>query len=186
MPKILAQEEMGNFEVLKWMQETKKRHAREDREAEAQGLTLKPRPTNLIKSFEKHERHLKRDVYPYAKNPSVHNEDYDIDEVVNKYSHAVIERVHKPILKKYQGKVRSGDLTKKEAEDQMEEETEPKVFSEMELMQLHNLAPTGMEALQLIIEQWEERFTEEEMGVILEVTSEILRPDEVAANQANK
>lgn len=183
MPKVLAMEEMGNFEVKQWMADTKKRHEREDREAEAQGLVLKPRPTNLKKAFDKHERHLNRDVYPYAKNPSVYNENYDIDEVVDKFNHAVVDRVHRRVLKRYQDKLRSGELTKKQAEDQMEAENDPKIFSEMELMQLHNLAPKNIEGLQLIIEQWEERFTEEEMALILDAVMEILRPDELAAKQ---
>lgn len=179
-------EEMGNFEVLQWMRDTKKRHAKEDRETEAQGLNLKPRPTNLKKAFEKHERHLTRDVYPYEKNPSVHNENYDIDVVVEKLNVAFVEAVHKPILAKYRAKIRSGELSKKQAEDKMEEEQEPKIFSEMELMQLHNLAPTTHETLQLCIEQWEERFTDEEMGKILEVIAEILRPDELAAKKGEQ
>lgn len=179
MPKITNMEEMGNFEVLKWMQDTKKRHAKEDAEAAAANLKLPPRPANLAKAFEKHEHHLKRDIYPYEKNPSVYNEKYDIDDIVTKFNNVVLDRIAKPILKKYQDKVRQQEMTAKEADKAMEKETEPKVFTEMELMQLHNLAPTTMETLQLIIEQWEERFTEEEMGVILEIVMEVLRPDEL-------
>lgn len=179
-------DEMGNFEVLKWMRETRERHAREDREAEAEGLVLKPRPAALNRAFEKHERHLTRDVYPYEKNPSVHNEKYDVDVVVKKLYDLHIERVCRPILRKYEGKVRAGELSKKQAEDKMDEELDPKCFTEMELMQMHNLAPTGIETIQLCIEQWEERFTEEEMQVILECIAEILRPDELAAKKAKQ
>lgn len=183
MPKILAMEEMGNFEVLRWMRATKKRHEAEDEQYKAEGLVLKPRPVNVKKAFEKHERHLTRDVYPYDQNPSVHNDNYDIDEVVNKLNQAILARVHEPILRKYQDTVRAKELTVKEAEKKFDEEGEPKVLSEMELMQLHNLAPRGMETLQLMIEQWEERFTEEEMGQILEAIMEVLRPDELAAKK---
>lgn len=183
MPKVLAMEEMGNFEVLKWMRDTKKRHETEDEQCKANGLVLKPRPVNLNKAFDKHERHLTREIYPYDSNPSVYNPNYDIDEVVAKLNQAILNRLHEPILQKYQDKVRAQEMTVKEAEKKFEEEGEPKVLSEMELMQLHNLAPTGMETLQLMIEQWEERFTEDEMEEILEAVVEVLRPDELATRK---
>lgn len=178
MPKILGMEEVTNFEVLKWIRDTKKRHAEEDAQYEAEGLVLKPRPLNFKQALEKHERHLTKDFYPYEKNPSIYNENYDIDEACQKLNVAVVERVHRPIQKKYRDKVSAKEMTLKEAEEAYDKETDPKLFTEMEIMMLHNLAPKGMEALQLIIEQWEERFTEEEMSLVLEAVADILRPDE--------
>lgn len=178
MPKILASDDMMNFEVLQWIRDTKQRHAEEDAQAESEGLQLKPRPANFKKAMEKHERHLTRDVYPFEKNPSVYNENTDIDDLCAKLNHAVIKRVHQPIQEKYKAKIAAKELTVKEAQEKFDKETEPKCFADFEISQLHNLAPKGLETLQLAIEQWEERFTEAEMLLILEAVKEVLRPDE--------
>lgn len=186
MPKVLEMEEMGNFEVLKWMRDTRKRHDKEDREAKAAGLDLKPRSRNLERAFEKHERHLARDNYPYEKNKSVHNEDYDVDEVTEKLNQAIVNRVHRPIMEKYQAKYRSQEMTGDEAQQGYDEESEPKILTTSELVMIHNHAPTTVETLSPMIEQHDERFTEAELGLIVEAIVEILRPDEKAGKDKKR
>jgi FixJ family two-component response regulator len=57
----------------------------------------------------------------------------------------------------------------------LEKEQEAKGLSEAELLQVYNLAPQAVEILQNIVVDWEERFTAEEMEVVVKTVGEVFR-----------
>ena len=85
------------------------------------------------------------------------------------------ERILGPLEEKYREVIRSGEKTEAQALKALEREQEMKGLSEAELLQIYNLAPNAVEILQNIVVEWEERFTGEEMEVIVKTVGEVFR-----------
>lgn len=174
---------MLNAEVLEWTQRKRKQHEREDTEDRAKGLTLPHRPKNFTEALEKHERHLKSDAYPYAKNPSAY-EGKNADLSLKMFSDATMDKIQVPVFERFKERLRNKELTVKQAQDEMEIEHEKKELSETEMLMIHNHAPMCVEMLQPMIENVDERFTAEELEILVECVKEVYRVDEVEVKEA--
>ena len=176
--KVLATEQkLSNAEVLHWLQQTRARHAREDKAA---GRDPPQRPKNFLDALQKHERHLISSAYPYTRNPSAYsgtNQDKSLREFYDKYFAAI----HQPVFEKWKAAVQAGEVEKMKAGEEMEKAQVKKELSEEELLMVHNLAPKTVEMLQPMLEGAEERFTVEELQTIVDVVKEVYRKDEMAA-----
>ncbi|MCP6335915.1 Rpb4 family DNA-directed RNA polymerase subunit, partial [Klebsiella pneumoniae] len=83
------------------------------------------------------------------------------------------ERILVPLEEKYKEMIKSGEKSEKDALKALEREQETKGLSEVELLQIYNLAPQAVEILQNIVVDWEDRFSPEEMDVIVQVITEV-------------
>lgn len=183
-------EEVGSMEALQIMADIRKRHAEEDEEEKANlkaGEVFVPRPAKLYKTLEKHERHLNRDVYPHSndKNNSIYA-DFDRDSTIKAFEEAFLAKVHQPVVDYYIQKKKNKEMTYAEAKEEMDTVMDKKCLEEIEILNIHNIAPKEMEPLQTMIEEWEDRFTLEDMQLILDVVMEVLRPDELKERNALK
>ena len=170
---------MSNAEVLDWLKQTRARHAREDAEDTAAGNKPSPRPQNFLDAMTKHERHLKSDAYPYEKNPSAYaGKNQDIS--LRRFNDEHFEAIHTPIFEKFKAAIKAKVISKEEGAEQMEQEQLRKEISEEELLMIHNHAPKTVEMLQPMLENWEERYTVEELQVIVDVIKDVYRQDELA------
>lgn len=185
-PKILNLDHVfSNAEVLQWTEQKRAQHAREDAEDRAAGITPKPRPANFMRMLEKTERHLTSDAYPYVKNPSAYKGDNQHDSV-HKFSDAKFDRIQKPIFERYKEAIRKGLMSTDEAKQKMGAEQEKKELTETELLMVCNHAPTCVEMLEPMIEEVEERFTKEELQIIVDCINEVLRADELKAKRKER
>ena len=189
MPIVHSEEELGNIELLQFINDTEKRHAEEDEIEKANlkpGETFIPRPQKVYRTFAKHRAHLNRDVYPYKANPKLYDlENYNLEEETG-FDNAVHNRIQVPWAEKYRLKVRNKEMSAKDAEKERDEGLDKKCLTEMEFMNIYNIAPKEMTALQLIIEDSDDRFTPEEMEIILNAVMEFLRPEEYKAREQLK
>jgi hypothetical protein len=85
------------------------------------------------------------------------------------------DRILGPLEDKYKEMIKNGEKSEKDALKALEKEQEAKGLSEAELLQIYNLAPQAVEILQNIVVDWEERFSAEEMDVIVQVINEVFR-----------
>jgi hypothetical protein len=180
MPKVLEMEQkMSNAEVLDWLKQTRARHAREDAEDKAAGIEPTSRPQNFLDAMTKHERHLKSDAYPYEKNPSAYaGKNNDIS--LRKFNDEHFEAIHVPVFEKFKAAIKAKLISKEEGAEEMEKEQLRKEITEEELLMIHNHAPKNVEMLQPMLENWEERYTLEELQVIVDVIKNVYRQDELA------
>jgi hypothetical protein len=185
MPKVLEMEQkMSNAEVLDWLKQTRARHAREDAEDKAAGIEPTPRPENFLDAMTKHERHLKSDTYPYEKNPSAYagkNQDVSL----RRFNDEHFEAIHIPVFEKFKAAITAKAISKEEGAEQMEQEQLRKEISEEELLMIHNHAPKTVEMLQPMLENWEERYTLEELQVIVDVIKDVYRQGEMAGQASS-
>jgi hypothetical protein len=84
-------------------------------------------------------------------------------------------RILEPLDEKYRGIVARGEKSESQALKALEKEQEVKGLSEAELLQIYNLAPQAVEILQNIVVDWEDRFTAEEMEIVVKTVSEVFR-----------
>ena len=182
MVKVIGEMDhyMSNAEVLTWMKNKRKQHAREDADDREQGITPTPRPQNLVDSLKKHERHLKSSHYPYEKNPSAY-EGTNQDRSVHDFSEATMQKIQVPLVEDYRTAIKAKFKTVKEAQDELEVLQEKKELTEMEILMIHNHAPTSVETLQPMIEDIEKRFTEKEQEMLVECIKDVYRADEMKA-----
>ncbi|KAK4543217.1 hypothetical protein LTR36_005767 [Oleoguttula mirabilis] len=165
-------EPMSNADVLEFFRNTKARIKTEDAEDKAMGIKIKPRPANFLKAMEKHQRELESNKYPYKKNPKA----YDGYDGMGEFDNLVVQRVILPCSDKYRGK----GMNEEEIEATLGKEHEMKQLTETEHLQIHNNAPQCVEMLQPMIENHEERFTPEEMELIVQAIMEVYRKEEMA------
>ncbi|KAF2480134.1 hypothetical protein BDY17DRAFT_303286 [Neohortaea acidophila] len=176
---------MSNAEVAHWISQKRAQHAREDAQDKASGARPTPRPPNFLKSLEKHERHLSSDAYPYEQNPSAYKGD-NSDKSIAKFQAEHMSRIQEPLAAKYKDAVRKKELSVREAQVKLEMEQEKKELTEAELLMIHNHAPTSAEQLQPMIESVDDRFTPQELEVLLDIILKVFRVDQLQAARLAK
>jgi hypothetical protein len=151
MPTILdpGTVRLSNADVLHWLAQKKAQNA-----AEAAGDNSRK--------------------YPYTDNPGAYAGENRI-ESMRVFVEKLDERILEPLDEKYKEIIRSGEKTEAQALKALEREQEAKGLSEAELLQVYNLAPQAVEILQNIVVDWEERFTAEEMEIVVQTIVEVFR-----------
>ena len=166
-------EPVANSEVLQWIKDTKARHAAEDAEDKAAGIAVTKRPKNFISAITKHERELADPKYPYTKNPKA----YANWEAMEAFDQRMVVLVINPCSEKYKGQ----GLTRKEVDEQLGGEQEMKSLTETEHLMIHNLAPQSAEQLSTVLENCYDRYTAEELELIVQAINETYRKEEIEA-----
>lgn len=164
---------LTNAEVLDWVKSKRAQHAREA----AQDRSI-PHPKNLVKVLEKTERHLTTEAYPYESNPTAYSDLESRNEALKRFSELTMERIQRPLCENYKDKVRTKAMTVKEARSKLVSEQEKKELTEPELLMIVNHAPAVVDILQPMIESCDERFTAEELDIIVQCVRDTFRPDE--------
>jgi len=176
MPTILdpGTVRLSNADVLHWLSQKKAQNAADAASDKAAGRKKVFLPDNYQRALRKHERELSSRKYPYADNPGAYAGDNRI-ESMRVFVEVLDERILGPLEEKYRGVIRSGEKTEAQALKALEREQEMKGLSEAELLQIYNLAPNAVEILQNIVVEWEERFTAEEMEIVVKTVGEVFR-----------
>lgn len=162
---------MSNAEVLRWLQQKRAQYASEDAQ----------RPEDLLKSLERHERHLSSAAYPYQKNPSVYL-DGKAEGAIHRFAEEHFKRIQQPLVDKYGRAIREKTMSKAAAQRKIKAEQDRKELSEAEMLMVYNLAPTCVELLQPCIEEVENRFTADELETLVDIIKQVFRADEVKAS----
>ncbi|KAK5126111.1 hypothetical protein LTR85_011466 [Meristemomyces frigidus] len=163
-------EPLSNTDVLDFLKAKRTQIKEEDAQDKADGKKIKPRPQNFLKAIDKHQRVLESPQYPYVKNPKAYTEYAGMQ----KFDDLVVKRVILPCSDKYRGK----KMTAEEIEATLGKEHEMKQLTDTEHLQIYNHAPQCVEMLQPMIENYEERFTTEEMDLIQQAIIECYRAEE--------
>lgn len=176
MPTILdpGTVRLSNADVLHWLAQKRAQHASDAAADKAAGRKKTFLPDNYQRALRKHERELSARKYPYTDNPGAYAGDGRL-ESVNRFVEKLDEKFLPPLEEKYKALFKSGEMSEAKALKAMEKEQEAKGLSEVELLQVYNLAPQAVEILQNILVDWEERFTAEEMEEIVAVVGEVFR-----------
>jgi hypothetical protein len=176
MPTILdpGTVRLSNADVLHWLAQKKTQHASDAASDKSAGRKKSFLPDNYQRALRKHERELKAHKYPYTDNPGAYLGDNRI-ESMRVFVEKLDERILEPLDEKYRGIVAMGEKSEAQAMKLLEKEQEAKGLSEAELLQVYNLAPQAVEILQNIVVDWEERFTAEEMEVVVQTVGEVFR-----------
>lgn len=178
MVKVLEIEgSLTNAEVMHFIKNKRAQHAREDAEDRVEAKEKDTRPPRFMKSLAKHERHLKSESYPYAKNPTAYNEAEHIN-TLKQISKMHIDRIKIPIVEEFKRRARAKSGSEEALKTQLQAELEKKALTDPEWLMLANHAPTTTEMLHPMIEQCDERFTQEELAIIVQCIKETLRKDE--------
>ncbi|KAK5175449.1 uncharacterized protein LTR77_000588 [Saxophila tyrrhenica] len=184
MVQILRVEgHLPNAEVLHHITTTRARHARED-DAAPDGKKVHARPANFLASLDKHERHLQSPHYPYLKNPSVYGTPFSQSKALRKLSALHMRRIQHPLYEDYMGKVQRGEINADRARKKLERLQERKELTDTEWLMIVNHAPVVLELLQPMVEDCDERFTEEEREILLQCVKDVLRKDEGKRGEA--
>lgn len=180
MPTILdpGTVRLSNADVLHWLSQKKAQNAADAASDKAAGRKKTFLPDNYQRALRKHERELSSRKYPYTDNPGAYAGDNRI-ESMRVFVETLDERILGPLDEKYKDLIESkrgeGEAEVKKVMKALEREQEMKGLSEAELLQVYNLAPQAVEILQNIVVDWEERFTAEEMEVIVRTVGEVFR-----------
>lgn len=186
MPTILdpGTVRLSNADVLHWLSQKKAQHAADAASDKAAGRKKTFLPDNYQRALRKHERELNARKYPYTDNPGAYSGDNRI-ESMRVFVEKLDERILEPLDEKYKGIIESKEKTEAQALKALEREQEAKGLSEAELLQVYNLAPQAVEILQNIVVDWEERFTAEEMEIIVQTVGEVFRCGETLPETSN-
>lgn len=176
MPTILdpGTVRLSNADVLHWLSQKKAQNAADAAADKAAGRKKAFLPDNYQRALRKHSRELNSRKYPYADNPGAYLGDNRI-ESMRVFVERLDERILGPLEERYREIIRSGEKSEAAALKALELEQEKKGLSEAELLQVYNLAPQAVEILQNIVVDWEERFTGEEMEVVVQTVGEVFR-----------
>jgi hypothetical protein len=176
MPTILdpGTVRLSNADVLHWLSQKKSQNAAEAAADKAAGRKKSFLPDNYQRALRKHERELVSRKYPYTDNPGAYAGENRI-ESMRVFVEKLDERILEPLDEKYRALIASGEKSEAQVLKALEREQEAKGLSEAELLQVYNLAPQAVEILQNIVVDWEERFTAEEMDVVVRTVGEVLR-----------
>jgi len=176
MPTILdpGTVRLSNADVLHWIAQKKAQNAADAASDKAAGRKKAFLPDNYQRALRKHERELNSRKYPYTDNPGAYAGDNRIDSM-RVFVEKLDEKILEPLDEKYREIIRSGEKSEAQALKALEREQEAKGLSEAELLQVYNLAPQAVEILQNIVVDWEERFTQEEMEVVVQTIGEVFR-----------
>lgn len=167
-------EPMSNEDVLEFIKAKTQQYKDDDAQDKADGIPIKPRPKNLLIALEKHKRELESDKYPYTRNPKAYDGSYDS---MKEFDDLVMKWIILPCTAKYTNK----GFKAEEIDAKLGKDHEMKSLTEMELLQIHNHAPQCAEMLQPMIENWEERFSPEEMDLIVKAIMQAYRKEEPGA-----
>ena len=176
MPTILdpGTVRLSNADVLHWLAQKKAQNAADAASDKAAGRKKAFLPDNYQRALRKHDRELSSRKYPYTDNPGAYAGDNRIDSM-RVFVEKLDERILGPLDEKYREVIRSGEKSEGAALKALEKEQEAKGLSEAELLQVYNLAPQAVEILQNIVVDWEERFTPEEMELVVQTVGEVFR-----------
>lgn len=176
MPTILdpGTVRLSNADVLHWINQKKAQNASDAASDKAAGRKKSFLPDNYQRALRKHERELTARKYPYTDNPGAYSGDNRIASM-RVFVEKLDERILGPLDEKWKAMVQSGEKSEAQALKGLDKEMEAKGLSEAELLQVYNLAPQAVEILQNIVVDWEERFTAEEMEVIVQTVGEVFR-----------
>jgi hypothetical protein len=178
-PKVLSIDgHMTNAEVASFLKKKREQHKQEDDADKAKGKAPSERPKNLVKSLDKHERHLNSPHYPHEKNPSAYATDDARADTFKEFQDKHMQRVQVPLFESFKEKVKAKLMTGQEGKQKLEVEQEKKELTETELLMIENHAPTDVTLLQPMIDNAENRFTPEELQVIVDCVKETWRKDE--------
>jgi hypothetical protein len=178
-PKIISIDgHMTNAEVASFLKKKREQHKQEDDADKANGKAPLERPKNLVKSLDKHERHLNSPHYPHEKNPSAYATDEARADTFKDFQDKHMQRVQVPLFESFKEKVKAKLMTGQEGKQKLEVEQEKKELTETELLMIENHAPTDVTLLQPMIDNAENRFTPEELQVIVDCVKETWRKDE--------
>lgn len=176
MPTILdpGTVRLSNADVLHWLAQKKTQNALDAASDKAAGRKKAFLPDNYQRALRKHERELNARKYPYVDNPGAYAGENRI-ESMRVFVEMLDERILGPLEEKFRENVASEEKSEAQALKVLEREQEMKGLSEAELLQVYNLAPQAVEILQNIVVDWEERFTAEEMEVVVKTVGEVFR-----------
>lgn len=176
MPTILdpGTVRLSNADVLHWLAQKKAQNAADAASDKAAGRKKQFLPDNYQRALRKHERELNARKYPYVDNPGAYAGDNRVASM-RVFVERLDDRILGPLEETYKQMIKSGEKSGKDALKALEREQEAKGLSEVELLQIYNLAPQAVEILQNIVVDWEERFSAEEMDVIVQVITEVFR-----------
>ena len=168
MPTILdpGTVRLSNADVLHWLAQKKAQNAADAAADKAAGRKKAFLPDNYQRALRKHGRELSSRKYPYADNRSAS---------MRVFVERLDERILGGLEEKYRESIKSGEKSEAQALKALEREQEAKGLTETELLQIYNLAPQAVEILQNIVVDWEERFTAEEMEVVVQTVGEVFR-----------
>ena len=178
--------QLSNAEVRLWMLQKRQQHAEEDAADRANGLQPSVRPANFMKILNTTELHLGRSVYPYEKNPSVYSTEGHYVNAIKNFNKQLAARLARPFLVKYKKERKNGRYTSKGAFLAFKKAMVPKEITRTELINIENLAPKNVEMLQPLLESHEERFTADELQIIVDTIEAVFRPDEKNAKEQAK
>ncbi|KAK0948086.1 hypothetical protein LTR29_000610 [Friedmanniomyces endolithicus] len=169
---------LSNQDVLTWVASKRAQHTAENSttKGKGKGKDQQPstHPSNFLASLTKHERELKDPKkYPYVNNPTAYNGTFD---AMRKFDELLLERIYIPLEDKYR---ETTTMTAEEAGKALGKEQDEKTLTETEQLMLFNHAPQGVEQLQPMLENCEERFTAEEQQVLVDCVMEVYRGDEM-------
>lgn len=167
-------ENLSNQDVLQWIKRKREQHAAEDAEDKKKGNRLSKRPQNFLQGLERHERELTSTKYPYKRNPSAYDGTY---AAMERFDALLAERIAVPLEENYRGQ----GMSVEQLEKTLGREQEEKSLTETEHLMIMNLAPTSVEQLQPMIENADDRFTAEELQLIVDTVVEVYRPEEPKA-----
>jgi len=170
---------LTNAEVLHWVKEKREQHTKEDAEDSKAGRATRQRPKNFMKILGKTESHLTSDAFPYEKNPTAYKDNEAVEESVRGWNRETMTEIQEPLLQKWKQEIRKG-MKLEEAEDKMGDEQEARELTDHEYLMVYNHAPTCVEMLEPLIDEWEERFTKEEMQKLVDISVKLFRVDEEA------
>ena len=179
MPTVLdpGTVRLSNADVLHWLTQKKAQNASEAAADKAAGRKKVHLPDNFQRALRKHERELSARKYPYTDNPGAYKDENRLKSV-GVFTQKLDERILGPLEEGYKARIEAGE-DRDVLHRELEKEQEAKGLSEAELLQVFNLAPQCVEILQNIVVDWEERFSAEEMEVIVQVVGEVFRCGEV-------
>lgn len=171
---------LSNQDVLTWIASKRAQHTAENSATTGKGKgnskdqQPSTHPSNFLASLTKHERELKDPKkYPYANNPTAYNGTFD---AMRRLDELLLERIYIPLEDKYKG---TTTMTAEEAGKALGKEQDEKTLTDTENLMLFNHAPQGVEQLQPMVENCEERFTAEEQQVLVGCVLEAYRGEEM-------
>nr|POF17476.1 hypothetical protein CFP56_12890 [Quercus suber] len=162
-------EAVPNNQVLDFIQRKRAQHKREEAEDRKDHLSHSALPANFVTALNKHEEYLKNAKFGYKKSPKYYDHR---QKGMRAFQLRFAQLVLDPIGEKYKTGGEKAGLSEEEKSAQWEAEEESKELAETELLGLYNTTPACVEQLQTMIDNWAERFTEEEMDKIQQALQE--------------
>ncbi|GAB7358710.1 hypothetical protein MBLNU230_g3939t1 [Neophaeotheca triangularis] len=143
------------------------------------GSPVPTRPNNYLKALAQHSDYLTNaKIHPHVRNPTAYFPARERERRVQLFVQRCVEAVAFPLEEQFAASLDLGGDGYAVALERLKTEQEKKEFSEAEVLMVCNLAPTCKELLEPCLEDWEERFSWEEMEAIVQVVVEVWRGEE--------